>query len=71
MKTKARRTFYVTSYMKKQLIEKLSLTSSREFDKIIGPHKEKLGQRLGYYYTPKQVRIIFNLVQDYKRNQKG
>lgn len=69
MSTK-RKTFYVNSYMKKQLIEKLDLASPKEFDKIITPYRDRIGPRLGYYYTPKQVRIIFELVQDYKKKKK-
>lgn len=68
MSTK-QKTFYVTFYMKKHLIEKLEISSPKEFDKIVNPHREKLGQRFGYYYTPKQVRIIFDLVQKHKRKQ--
>ena len=52
--------------MKKQLIEELNLASSYEFDKIVKPHAEKVGKRMGNYYTPKQVGIILGLVQAYK-----
>ena len=55
--------------MKKQLIEELNLASSYEFDKIVKPHTGKVGERIGNYYTPKQVRIIFDLVQAYKKSQ--
>ena len=56
--------------MKKQLIEEFSLASSYEFDKIVKPHAEKVGERMGNYYTPKQVRIIFDLIQTYKIQNK-
>jgi hypothetical protein len=62
-----RKSFYIKAYMKKQLIEELSLASSYEFDKIVKPHAEKVGKRMGNYYTPKQVRIIFDLIQAYKK----
>jgi hypothetical protein len=62
--------FHVKAYMKKQLIEELSLASSYEFDKIVKPHSEKVGKRMGNYYTPKQVRIIFDLVQAHKIQNK-
>jgi hypothetical protein len=64
------RVFHIKAYMKKQLIEELSLASSYEFDKIVKPHSEKVGERMGNYYTPKQVRIIFDLVQTYKTQSK-
>ena len=64
------RVFHIKAYMKKQLIEELSLASSYEFDKIVKPHAEKVGERMGNYYTPKQVRIIFDLVQTYKMQIK-
>ena len=57
-----RKSFHIKAYMKKQLIEELNLASSYEFDKIVKPHAEKVGERMGNYYTPKQVRIIFDLV---------
>jgi len=60
------RVFHIKAYMKKQLIEELNLASSYEFDKIVKPHTEKVGKRMGNYYTPKQVGIIFDLVQTYK-----
>lgn len=56
--------------MKKQLIEELSLASAYEFDKIVKPHAGKIGERIGNYYNPKQVRIIFELVQAYKKIAK-
>ena len=62
--------FHIKAYMKKQLIEELNLASSYEFDKIVKPHAEKVGERMGNYYTPKQVRIIFDLVQTYKMQRK-
>jgi hypothetical protein len=62
--------FRVKAYMKKQLIEELSLASSYEFDKIVKPHAEKIGKRIGNYYTPKQVGIIFELVQAYKSKKQ-
>ena len=61
--------FHIKAYMKKQLIEELSLASSYEFDKIVKPHTEKVGKRMGNYYTPKQVGIIFDLVQAYKNKK--
>ena len=60
--TEERKSFHIKAYMKKQLIEELNLASSYEFDKIVKPHAEKVGERMGNYYTPKQVRIIFDLV---------
>lgn len=71
MKTQEKeRVFHIKAYMKKQLIEELSLASSYEFDKIVKPHSEKVGKRMGNYYTPKQVHIIFDLVQKYKMQSK-
>ncbi len=64
------RTFHIKAYLKKQLIEELSLASSYEFDKIVKPHAGKVGERMGNYYTPKQVRIIFELVRAYKNRIK-
>jgi hypothetical protein len=55
--------------MKKQLIQELDLNSAYEFDKIVKPHAEKVGKRMGNYYTPKQVGIIFDMVQAYKKLQ--
>jgi hypothetical protein len=70
MKTQEKeRVFHIKAYMKKQLIEELNLTSTYQFDKIIKPHAEKVGKRMGHYYTPKQVVIIFDLVQTYKKSQ--
>lgn len=70
MKTQEKeKVFHIKAYMKKQLIEELSLASAYEFDKIVKPHAEKVGERMGHYYTPKQVRIIFDLVQTYKESQ--
>lgn len=67
MKTKQeQQIFHVKAYNTKQLIKALGLTSDYKFKKIITPHKEKIGIRMGHYYTPKQVRIIFELVQAYK-----
>ena len=63
---KKERVFHIKAYMKKQLIEELNLASSYEFDKIVKPHAEKVGKRMGNYYTPKQVGIILGLVQAYK-----
>jgi hypothetical protein len=63
-----RKSFHIKAYMKKQLIEELSLASSYEFDKIVKPHAGKVGERMGNYYTPKQVRIIFDLIQAYKKD---
>ena len=63
------KTFRIKAYLKKQLIKELGLTSDYEFKKVITPHKEKIGQRMGHYYTPKQVRIIFELVQAYKKTK--
>ena len=60
--------FHVKAYNKKQLIKELDITNDYEFKKIVAPHKEKIGNRMGYYYTPKQVRIIFELVQAYKKS---
>ena len=48
------RMFNVKAYRKKELIDELGVTSSYEFDKIIKPHSEKIGKRMGHYYTPKQ-----------------
>jgi len=62
-----RKSFHIKTYMKKQLIKELSLASSYEFDKIVKPHAEKVGERMGNYYTPKQVRIIFDLIQAHKK----
>ncbi len=67
---KKERVFHVKAYMKKQLIVELSLASSYEFDKIVKPHAEKVGKRMGNYYTPKQVGIIFELVQTYKNTKQ-
>lgn len=64
-----RKVFHIKASMKKQLIEELSLASSYEFDKIVKPHVEKVGVRMGNYYTPKQVRIIFDLIQAYKKDK--
>lgn len=70
MKTQEKeKVFYIKAYMKKQLIEELNLASAYEFDKIVKPHAEKVGTRMGNYYTPKQVGIIFDLVQTYKKSQ--
>lgn len=55
--------------MKKQLIEELSIASAYEFDKIVKPHAGRGGERMGNYYTPKQVGGIFDLVQTYKKSQ--
>jgi len=66
MKTQEK-VFQVKAYMKKQLIEELNLSSAYEFDKIVKPHAEKVGERMGHYYTPKQVRIIFDVVQTHKK----
>ncbi len=59
--------FHVKAYMKKQLIEVFGLASSYEFDKIVKPHAELVGKRLGNYYSPKQVEIILGLVKSYKK----
>ncbi|HWY33547.1 MAG TPA: hypothetical protein VNX68_02805 [Nitrosopumilaceae archaeon] len=64
-----KKAFHVKAYLKKQLIEELNLSSAYEFDKIVKPHAEKVGVRMGNYYTPKQVRIIFDLVQTYKKTK--
>jgi hypothetical protein len=63
------KTFHVKAYLKKQLIEELNLTSAYQFDKIVKPHAERIGERMGNYYTPKQVGIIFDMVQAYKKLQ--
>ena len=55
--------------MKKQLIIELGLASAYKFDKIVKPHAQKIGERMGHYYTPKQVGIIFDLVQTYKKTK--
>ena len=65
-----KRTFHIQAYNKKQLIKELGLKSDYEFKKIIALHKEKIGVRMGYFYTPKQVRIILELVQEYKKYTK-
>ena len=62
-----KQTFHVKAYNKKQLIKELGITNDYEFKKIVTPHNEKIGNRMGHYYTPKQVRIIFELVQAYKK----
>lgn len=68
MKTQEEKnTFYIKAYKKKELIEVLNLASAYEFDKIVKPHSEKVGKRLGHYYTPKQVGIILDLVQKSKK----
>ena len=67
--TEEKKVFHIKAYMKKQLIEELSLASSYEFDKIVKPHAGKVGVRMGNYYTPKQVRIIFDLIQAYKKTK--
>ncbi len=59
--------FRVKPYRKKELVKELDLKSDYEFKKIISHHKEKIGKRMGHYYTPKQVRIIFEIVQEYKK----
>ena len=64
-----KQTFHVKAYNKKQLIGVLGLTNDYELKKIVTPHKEKIGNRMGHYYTPKQVRIIFELVQMYKKSK--
>lgn len=69
-KQKDEKVFHIKAYMKKQLIEELSIASSYEFDKIVKPHSGKVGERMGNYYTPKQVGIIFDLVQTYKLQNK-
>jgi hypothetical protein len=61
--------FHIKAYIKKQLIEELSLSSAYEFDKIVKPHAEKIGTKMGNYYTPKQVAVIFELVQSYKKSK--
>ncbi len=61
--------FYVKAYMKKELIQELGLASDYEFKKIVTPHKERIGERIGNYYTPKQVRTIIELVQTYKKSK--
>ena len=66
---KERKSFHIKAYMKKQLIEELNLASSYEFDKIVKPHTGKVGERMGNYYTPKQVKIIFDLIQTYKKDK--
>lgn len=58
--------FHIKAYMKKLLIEEFNIGSSYEFDKIVKPNAEKVGQRIGNYYTPKQVGIIFDLIQAYR-----
>lgn len=67
MKTKL---FHVKAYRKKDLIKELGLSSGYMFDKITKPHRERIGERLGQYYYPKQVAIILELVQEYKRAVK-
>ncbi len=62
-------TFYIKAYKKKELIEILNLASDYEFDKITKPHAEKIGKRIGHYYTPKQVRIILDLILTSKKSQ--
>ena len=64
-----RQVFHIKAYNKKQLIRELGLTSDYQLKKIITPHKEKIGDRMGHYYTPKQVRIIFELVQAHKKTK--
>ncbi len=39
--------FHIKAYMKKQLIKELNLSSAYEFDKIVKPHAEKVGERRG------------------------
>ena len=65
-----KKSFHIKAYMKKQLIDELNLASSYEFDKIVKPNEEKVGKRMGNYYTPKQVSIIFDLVQIYKSTKQ-
>ncbi len=36
--------------------------SEKTFNTWLEPHKEKIGQRLGWYYNVKQVNIIFDLL---------
>jgi hypothetical protein len=60
-------TFHVKAYKKKELIKVLGIKSAYQFKKITAPHKEEIGKRMGHYYTPKQVRIIFEIVQAYKK----
>ena len=43
------KSFHIKAYMKKQLIEELNLTSSYKFDKIVKPHAETVGERMGNY----------------------
>ena len=68
---KKEKTFHIKAYMKKQLIKELGLASAYEFDKIVRPHSEKVGKRVGHYYTPKQVGIILDLVQAHKKSEAG
>ncbi len=69
MKTSNKDFFYIKAYLKKQLIEELGLSSRYEFDKITKPYAEKIGKRIGHYYTPNQVRIILDLVLSSKKSQ--
>ena len=64
-----RKTLHIKAYKKKELIEALNLVSAYEFDKIVKPHTEKVGKRIGHYYTPKQVGIILDLVHKHKKYQ--
>jgi hypothetical protein len=62
-----KKTFYIKAYRKKDLIKELELVSEYHFEKITKPHQDKIGKRMGHYYNPKQVGIIFELVQAYKK----
>lgn len=64
-------TFHIKAYRKKELIEELGVASAYEFDKITKPHAEKIGKRMGHYYTPKQVKIILELVQAHNKSKDG
>jgi hypothetical protein len=58
-----KKTFHIKAYKKKELIEVLGISSEYEFEKITKPNAEKVGKRIGHYYTPKQVGIILDLVR--------
>lgn len=71
VKQEPKTTFQIKGYNKKQLIEELNLNSYNEFNKIIKDHSERIGEQIGRFYTPKQVRVILDLVLAYKGSKKS
>lgn len=59
---KPRRTVIVTSYTLQELAFVVYGISKYHMRKLLDKHKDKIGERDGYFYETDQVRKIFELI---------